>query len=354
MLARSADAIPTGAGWRYEPKWDGFRTIVVREGGAVEMRSRDGRPLDRYFPELVEVLGRGPGTSFVMDGEIVLVLEGRLEFGVLQLRLHPAASRIRKLSAEIPATFVAFDLLELDGRDLRPHDTDARRRELERLVARLGGSPPPPGPAALRPGPGLVLTPRTEDPEIARRWFEDVEGFGQDGIVARRAEQPYVEGERAMVKVKHRRTADCVVGGYRLERRGEGVASLLLGLYDEVGVLHYVGHASAFPARQRRELRERLRPLEGGSSFGGGRSPGGPSRWSAGREAGWIPVRPELVCEVEFDRLQEGRFRHAARFLRWRPDRDPRTCTYGQLGAGGSVPPADPGPPPAPGRGKGR
>ena len=331
MLAKSQEELPVGDGWRYEPKWDGFRAIVTRDEGAVTMDSRGDRPLGRYFPELVRLLSRQSAATYVMDGEILMVANGVMDFETLQLRLHPAASRVNKLAGEIPATFVAFDLLEIDGRDVRPLTTDERRVELERLIERLGAELAPDGPAGLHPGPALILTPRTDDLTVARRWFEDVDGVGQDGIVAKRAEQRYVEGERVMVKVKHHRTADCVVGGYRLARNGDGVGSLLLGLYDDAGSLQYVGHTSAFNAKERRELREILAPLEGGSSFGEGRSPGGPSRWSGGRDTEWVPLEPTLVCEVRFERLQGGRFRHSASVVRWRTDRDPKSCTFDQL-----------------------
>ena len=317
MLARSATEIPVGEGWRYEPKWDGFRAILTRDaGGSVQLDSRGDRPLGRYFPELVSLLESQPPAAYVIDGEIVLVSEGTMDFELLQLRLHPAESRVRKLAGEIPATLVAFDALEIDGRDLRASSTDDRRVELERLIHRLGEAPEPDRPGALPTGPALVLTPRTLDPEVARAWFEDVDGVGQDGIVAKQAAQRYVEGERVMVKVKHQRTTDCVVGGYRLGRDGDGVGSLLLGLYDDSGALQYVGHTSAFRAKERRELKEVLAPLEGGRSFGEGRAPGGPSRWSGGRETEWVPLEPSLVCEVRYDRLQGGRFRHAASIVR--------------------------------------
>ncbi len=334
MLAKSQEELPVGDGWRYEPKWDGFRAIVIRDADGVTMTSRGDRPLGRYFPELVGLLSGQSAATYVMDGEILMVADGIMDFGTLQLRLHPAASRVNKLAGEIPATFVAFDLLEIDGRDLRPLTTDDRRTELESLVARLGAELAPDGPAGLHPGPALILTPRTDDLTVARRWFEDVDGVGQDGIVAKRADQRYFEGERVMVKVKHHRTVDCVVGGYRLARNGDGVGSLLLGLYDAAGSLQYVGHTSAFRAKERRELREILAPLEGGSSFGAGRSPGGPSRWSAGRDTEWVPLEPTLVCDVRFERLQDGRFRHSASVVRWRNDRDPKSCTFEQLEPG--------------------
>ncbi len=334
MLAKSEEELPLGDGWRYEPKWDGFRAIVTRDAEGVRIDSRGDRPLGRYFPELVELLAAQPPVTYVLDGEIVMIANGIMDFETLQLRLHPAASRVNKLAGEIPATLVAFDLLELDGRDVRPLTTDERRGELERLIERLGAELAPDSPGGLHPGPALILTPRTADTETAERWYADVDGIGQDGIVAKRAEQRYVEGERVMVKVKHHRTADCVVGGYRLERKGDGVGSLLLGLYDDEGNLQYVGHTSAFKAKERRELRETLAPLVGGESFGQGRSPGGPSRWSGGRDTEWVTLEPKLVCEVRYERLQGGRFRHSASILRWRPDRDPKSCTFDQLAIG--------------------
>ena len=334
MLAKSEDEFPLGDGWRYEPKWDGFRAIVTRDADRVRIDSRGDRPLGRYFPELVELLSGQPAATYVMDGEIVMIANGVMDFETLQLRLHPAASRVNKLAGEIPATLVAFDLLELDGRDVRPLNTDERRAELEGLIERLGAELAPDSLGGLHPGPALILTPQTADPATAERWFADVDGVGQDGIVAKRAEQRYVEGERVMVKVKHHRTADCVVGGYRLERNGDGVGSLLLGLYDDDGALQYVGHTSAFRAKERRELRETLEPLVGGESFGEGRSPGGPSRWSAGRDTGWVTLEPKLVCEVRYERLQGGRFRHSASIVRWRTDRDPKSCTFEQLALG--------------------
>src|SRR5229473_3465261 len=272
MLAALADQIPAGPGWRYEPKWDGFRAIVFREGERVDLASRKGQPLERYFPEL--------------------------------------------LAAQSPSSFVAFDLLALGDEDLRPLPFDRRREKLER---------------SLHFGPRLMLAPQTSELELAREWFDRFEGAGLDGIVAKRAELPYLPGKRVMVKVKHQRTADCVVGGYRLSKAGDAVGSLLLGLYDDSGVLHHVGHTSSFAGKQRREILEKLAPLKGEGSFGGGRTPGQPSRWNQGRDTAWVGVAPKLVCEVAFDHLQGDRFRHATRFLCWRPDKPPRECTYEQL-----------------------
>ena len=326
MLAKLDHEIPRGEGWRYEPKWDGFRAIVFRDGSDVMIQSRDSRPLERYFPELVPALLEAFPPGCVVDGEIILAGERGLDFDALQLRLHPAESRIRKLAAEIPASFVAFDLLADGGKDLRSRPLDERRSRLEKVLAAEASEHLPSGTTVV------LLTPQTDDPDEAFGWFERLEGIGLDGVVAKRADQTYVPGKRVMVKVKHQRTADCVAAGYRLSRSGDGVGSLLLGLYDEAGVLHFVGHTSAFRASERRELLERLRPLEGGGGFGWGRSPGGPSRWSAGRDPSFVPLELRLVCEVTYDHMQGDRFRHATGFVRWRPDRDPRDCTFDQLG----------------------
>lgn len=326
MLAKLEREIPRGDGWSYEPKWDGFRAIVFREGSDVRVQSRDGRALERFFPELVLALQEAFPPGCVVDGEIILAGPGGLDFDALQLRLHPAESRIRKLAAEIPASFVAFDLLAEGGKDLRSRPLAERRSRLAAIVEREASEQLPVGVTEV------LLTPQTGDPEEAAGWFDGLERIGFDGIVAKRTDQRYAPGERVMVKVKHRRTADCVVGGYRLSKSGDGIGSLLLGLYDTGGVLHYVGHTSAFRAKERRELLERLRPLEGGESFGWGRAPGGPSRWSGGRDLSFVPLEPRLVCEITYDHLQGDRFRHAAGFARWRSDRDPRDCTFEQLG----------------------
>ena len=316
MLAQLEEGIPRGAGWRYEPKWDGFRAVVFRDQDSFELQSRNGQPLQRYFPELVESLAEALPKQCVLDGEIIVPGPNGLDFDALLQRIHPAASRVKLLAAQTPSSFVAFDLLALGNEDLRSRPFDERRRLLERAV----------------PGtPRVFVTPQTENPATAESWFTRFEGAGLDGVVAKRGDLLYVEGERVMVKVKHSRTADCVVGGYRVSKDGKGVGSLLLGLYDETGLLHHVGHTSGLSAKERRELRARLAPLEGGESFGRGRTPGGPSRWSQGRDMSWIAVTPKLVCEVAFDHLQGARFRHAARFLRWRTDKPPLECTYDQL-----------------------
>ncbi len=316
MLAELQEDIPRGEGWIYEPKWDGFRAIVFKDGDDVHVSSRGGRPLHRYFPELVDAFRKLLPERCVVDGEIIITSERGLEFEALQMRLHPAESRIRKLAAEIPARFVAFDLLALGDEDLSGRPFFERRNRLE---------------AVLPESDVLFPTPQTADPNVASEWFTQFEGAGLDGVIARRAELPYQPGERVMVKVKHGRTADCVVGGYRLHKNGKGVGSLLLGLYDADGVLHHVGSTSTFKAKEREELLERLRPLEGGDSFGEGRTPGEPSRWTQAKDMAWTAVRPELVCEVKYDYMQGVRFRHGTTFLRWRPDKPPRECTFAQL-----------------------
>ena len=329
MLAVLAREMPAGPGLWYEPKWDGFRCVVFREGPAVELGSRNKRPLTRYFPELLDPLRRELPERCVLDGEVVVAGPGGLDFDALLQRIHPAASRVQRLAAETPASFVAFDLLAVGDEDLRPAPYAERRARLERVLA------------AARPP--LHLTPATDDVAVARDWFARFEGAGLDGVVVKAADLRYREGERAMVKVKHERTADCVVAGFRWHKTGGVVGSLLLGLHDHAGRLHHVGVTSSFTAARRRELVGELAPhrladgqphpwLGGvGSGPPASRRPGGPSRWSAGRDLTWEPLRPELVCEVAYDHLQGDRFRHATTFRRWRPDRQPATCTYDQL-----------------------
>jgi len=319
MLAEAQDEIPAGDGWLYEPKWDGFRAIVFRDGDSVHLCSRNGQPLQRYFPELVEALKAVLPERIIIDGEIILPSERGLDFDALQARIHPAASRITKLSQETPSGFVAFDCLALGDADLREKSTTERR---EVLVANF------------RSSGSLFVTPFTSSIEEAKRWFVEFEGAGCDGVIARRTELAYLPGERVMVKIKHGRIADCVVGAYRLGKKPDTVGSLLLGLYDEHGVLHHIGHTSSFSAKEKRELLEKLKPYEGGESFGHGRTPDAPSRWSKNKtEDGptWVPLRPELVCEVRYDYLQGPRFRHASTFKRWRTDKSPRDCLFSQL-----------------------
>jgi ATP-dependent DNA ligase len=329
MLAKLTDDLPTGD-FLYEPKWDGFRAIVFRGGSDVFIQSRDLKPLDRYFPELHEALLAEAPKGSVIDGEIVIATPDGLDFDLLQMRLHPAASRVEKLARETPASFVAFDLLAARGRDRMAAPQAERRALLERLLEDVE--------------PPIHLTPVTRERRTAARWLERFEGAGLDGVIAKPAGAPYQPGKRAMIKVKHARTADCVVAGFRWHKSVEdAVGSLLLGLYDEEDVLHHVGVTSSFTTAVRRELVQELAPLrknalarhpwrdwtEGGS--GGTRMPGGQSRWSAGKDLSWEPLRIERVCEVKYDHLQGDRFRHAATFLRWRPDKEPLECRYDQL-----------------------
>lgn len=316
MLAKANDEIPRGAGWRYEPKWDGFRAIVFRDGDTVELSSRGGRPLARYFPELLEALRAALPAQCILDGEIILPGPKGLDFEALQSRLHPAASRVNKLAAELPTSFVAFDLLGLGADDWRGRPFVERRDGLERLFA-----------STTR----VFVTPQTDDPRQAKQWFVDFEGAGCDGVIARREELPYRPGERVMVKVKHGRMADCVVGGYREGKTPGTVGSLLLGLYDDAGVLHHVGHTSSFSAKEKKALVEQLAPYRDGDSFGEGRTPDAASRWAAKEEKAWVKLKPELVCEVRYDFVQGDRFRHATTFQRWRPDRTASSCNYSQL-----------------------
>ncbi|MBB3665112.1 ATP-dependent DNA ligase [Prauserella sediminis] len=339
MLATLVRELPREPGLRYEPKWDGFRCIVFRDGDEIELGSRNDRPLTRYFPELVALLAEALPPRCVVDGEIVIVGESGLDFDALQQRLHPAASRVRKLAAETPAGFVAFDLLALGDEDLTGEAFSLRRTRLEDI---------------LDTAPARVhLTPVTGDADIAEDWFTRFEGAGFDGVMVKAADEPYRQDKRTMRKVKHERTADCVVAGFRWHKDGEGVGSLLLGLYDEAGTLHHVGVASSFTAARRRELAAELEPLRSGAldrhpwrdwadpgaqAVHGGRMPGGQSRWSAGKDLSWEPLRIERVAEVRYEHLQAGRFRHGGRLVRFRSDRGPASCTYAQLE---EVPPAE-------------
>jgi ATP-dependent DNA ligase len=311
MLARLADELPAGE-FLYEPKWDGFRAIVFRGAQDVYIQSRDARPLDRYFPELHEALGERLPKHCVLDGEIVIAGPKGLDFDSLQLRLHPAASRIAKLAKESPSAFVAFDLLALDGKQVLSMPQSERRMKLEKLLH-----------GVVKP---VYLTPVTREHGIALEWLERFEGAGLDGVIAKPEASPYQPGKRAMIKVKHARTADCVVAGFRWHKSGGVIGSLILGLYDDAGELHHIGVASAFTMEKRRQLVKELEPLRTHA-----RLPGSESRWSAGKDVSWEELRPERVCEVKYDHLQGDRFRHAAQFLRWRPDKPPRECTYDQL-----------------------
>ncbi|MEU9732838.1 ATP-dependent DNA ligase [Streptomyces sp. NPDC048002] len=329
MLAKSVARIPPGM--QYEAKWDGFRAIVFRDGAEVELGSRTTKPLTRYFPELVEALKDRVPERCVLDGEIVIAREGRLDFDALTERIHPAASRVRTLAERTPASFVAFDLLALDGESLLDEPLSDRRALLGRA---LEGVTAP-----------VHLAPATTDVEVAARWFEQYEGAGLDGVIAKPLDSRYRQDERAMFKIKHERTADVVVAGYRLHRSGPVVGSLLLGLHDDAGTLQHVGVSAAFTMKVRAELVGELEPLRMDDPAGHpwaawaeeaahekARLPGAPSRWSGKKDLSWVPLRPERVCEVAYDHMENGaRFRHTARFRRWRPDRTPESCTYAQL-----------------------
>jgi ATP-dependent DNA ligase len=332
MLSKVAQEIPSEEGFLFEPKWDGFRAIVFRAGGGeVFIQSRDLKPLDRYFPELHDALIVALPDGCVVDGEIVIATPKGLDFDLLQLRLHPAASRVAKLAGATPSSFVAFDLLAAGGKDLRAVPFEARREHLERLLKNV--SPP------------VYLTPMTRERETAADWLQRFEGAGLDGVMAKPADGTYEPGKRAMFKIKHSRTADCVVAGFRWHKTGPGtlVGSLLLGLYDDKGDLHHVGVTSSFTAQRRKELAAFLEPFrkdamkdhpwrEWADAAGEStRMPGGHSRWSAGKDLSWEPLRIELVCEVKYDHMQGPRFRHAAIFQRWRADKAPKDCTYAQL-----------------------
>ncbi len=345
MEAEIAEQLPTPPGWAYEPKWDGFRVTAwsVPEDGVVaapsdagdpgpRLDSRNAKPLLRYFPELAPALLQlPPGT--VTDGEVIVPLAGKLDFDALLDRIHPAKSRVARLATETPAQLALFDLLALDGEDLRPLPFSERRARLERLAEHLH---------AGAEGSSWLLTPSTTDVETARRWFDEFEPAGFDGIVAKALARPYAEGRREMLKIKHRRTVDCVVGGFRLHVSGDRVGSLLLGLYNSAGALHFIGHCASFGGREARELLVRLQPLvvgAGETDTGGfgtdARFPGAESRWSGkgrgGGDGGFIAVRPELVVEISYDQLTGDRFRHATRLERWRPDKLPGACTMDQL-----------------------
>jgi ATP-dependent DNA ligase len=330
MLAKLAEDLPDGGNLLYEPKWDGFRAIIFRGSSDLYIQSRDSRPLDRYFPELHDLLLDRLPPGAVVDGEIVIATPQGLDFDALQLRLHPAASRVAKLAKEQPSSFVAFDLLAVDGTDIRARPQSERRDRLEQMLA---GTTPP-----------LFLTPMTRDREVATRWLAEFEGAGLDGVMAKPADGNYQPGKRAMFKVKHARTADCVVAGFRWHKTGEGiVGSLLLGLYDDRGKLQHIGVTSAFTMAMRKQLASELELLRenalanhpwkewAGAEAEFSRMPGGQSRWSAGKDLSWEPVRVERICEVKYDHLQGDRFRHAAIFLRWRPDKSPQDCRYDQL-----------------------
>jgi ATP-dependent DNA ligase len=334
MLAKAQDELPRGEGWLFEPKWDGFRTIVFRDGEEVHLQSRDLKPMNRYFPELREPLLEHLPERCVLDGEIVITGPQGLEFESLLLRIHPAASRVAMLAAQKPASFVAFDVLALGDEDLRGAPQEERRRRLEEALDR---APPP-----------VYVTPATRDRRIAEDWFDRFEGAGLDGVMAKRLIDPYQPDKRSMIKVKHERTCDCVLAGFRWHKNGRGtmIGSLLLGLYDGEGKLHHVGVTSGFTMEKRRELVAELAPLRENALADhpwkdwkelesaeepGQRMPGGLSRWNRGKDLSWEPVRIERVIEVAYEHMQGDRFRHGARFRRWRPDKPPADCRYDQL-----------------------
>lgn len=337
MLAKASDGLPTDDGWLFEPKWDGFRAVVFKDGDEIYTQSRDLKPLDRYFPELAAPLRAALPERCVLDGEVVIERDGALDFEALLLRIHPAASRVKMLADASPASFVAWDLLALGDEDLRAVPQGERRARLEAV---LGAAAPP-----------VHLTPATRDRAMAADWFERFEGAGLDGVVAKRLDAPYQPGKRAMLKIKHQRTADCVVAGFRWHKNGPGthIGSLLLGLFDAAGTLHHVGVTSTFTWDRRAELAEELAPLreealanhpwrewaewstQGDADASGQRLPGATSRWNRGKDLSWEPLRTERVVEVAYDHLQGDRFRHGTTFKRWRPDKPPEDCRYDQL-----------------------
>jgi ATP-dependent DNA ligase len=329
MLAKRVDEIPTGESWLFEPKWDGFRALIFRDAQEILIQSRDGKSLNRYFPELIEPLQRQLPGRCVLDGEIVIASGRGLDFDALQLRIHPAASRVNLLSKQIPASIVFFDLLCVDDRDLMTEPFELRRKELEKLLS-----------SAEAP---LHLTPATNERTVALDWFRRFEGAGLDGVMAKQTSGVYEPDKRVMLKVKHERDCDCVVAGFRWHKNGEGTAigSLLLGLYDGSGSLQHVGVCASFKQAKRRELVEYLAPYRENAlvdhpwkreaADGNQRMPGGQSRWSQGKDLSWEPLRPELVVEVAYEHMQGDRFRHMAQFRRWRFDKTPRDCTYAQL-----------------------
>jgi ATP-dependent DNA ligase len=335
MLSSAVASLPDGDGWQFEPKWDGFRTIVFRDRDEVMLQSRDSRPMNRYFPELVDPLKAALPERCVLDGEVVIVGENGLDFEALLLRIHPAESRVKMLAEQSPASFVAWDVLAIGDEDIRQVPLEQRRERLEKV---LGKARPP-----------VHLSPATRDRSLAENWFRRFEGAGLDGVMAKRLDEPYKPGERTMLKIKHKRTADCVVAGFRWHKNGHGtlVGSLLLGLYDADDTLHNVGVTAAFTTAVRKQLVEELAPLRQNAVEGhpwrgwaeaheeamakGQRLPGASSRWNRGKDLSWEPLRPERVCEVAYDHMQGDRFRHAAQFVRWRPDKHPEDCRYDQL-----------------------
>ena len=316
MEALLAAELPEGEGWQYEPKWDGFRCLARRDGAEVTLTSKSGKPLARYFPDIVDMLSQMKTRRFLLDGELIIPVGDALSFDALQLRLHPAESRVRKLAKETPAELMVFDLLELDGKSLAGLPLLRRREQLEAFFRKNAV-------------PGLELSPMTGDRDVALGWLKR-SGGALDGVIAKRADLEYRSGERAMIKVKQQRTADCVVGGFRYAEKKPVVGSLLLGLYDDQGLLNHVGFTSAIPAKERSRLTKELEVLIQPPGFTGS-APGGPSRWNNERTGQWEPLKPVLVVEVRYDQVTGRRFRHGTGFVRWRPDKDPKQCTFEQL-----------------------
>ncbi|MEA2002901.1 MAG: ATP-dependent DNA ligase [Actinomycetota bacterium] len=316
MKARVRETPPAPPGWVYEPKWDGFR-MIAWSGDEPRLESRNGKNLLRYFPELRPALAELPAGT-VVDGEVVIIRDGATAFDTLQMRIHPAESRINLLSAETPASLIVFDLLAYDGVSMLDRPYAERRSSLEKIYAGLGDD--------------WYLTPVTDDLGEAERWFHEYEAAGCDGIICKQTDQPYVEDKRNWIKWKHRRSIDCVVGGYRIHKDGDKIGSLLLGLYNDEGQLHFIGHCSGFSNQDRVEILEQFEQLRTANSFGDeARRPGAESRWTGGKDLSWIPVEPGVVIEISYDQLQDGRFRHATRFERWRFDKDAAECTMDQL-----------------------
>ncbi|MET0159001.1 MAG: ATP-dependent DNA ligase [Acidimicrobiales bacterium] len=338
MLAKAVHAMPDTEGLLFEPKWDGFRCIVFRDGDEVELGSRNDRPLTRYFPELPPVLRDALPEKCVVDGEVVVPIGAKLDFEALQQRIHPADSRVNMLAEKTPASFVAFDLLAVGDEDLRELPFRERRKRLEKILGKVK--------------PPLHLTPNTEDRAVAEDWFDRFEGAGFDGVMAKDPEDPYLENKRSQLKIKHKRTADCVVAGYRTHKDGEGIGSLLMGVYDDEGELHHLGVAASFSAAKRKELIAELAPYEKDALADhpwrewsdvmaheeGGRKPGAQNRWTGSKDQSWSPLRLELVAEVTYDGLQSGRFRHTSHWVRWRRDKTPAECTFDQFSI---TPPAE-------------
>ena len=323
MEAKRVDKVPAGDGWLFEPKWDGFRAIIFRDHDDVAIQSKAGQPLARYFPEIVEAIRGLKSKEVVLDGEIVVPIDGRLSFDHLLQRIHPADKRVRKLAAETPSNYFAFDLLALKSKDLTKLPIEERR---EKLNAFFEGEVK---------NDLISLSPATTDRKVALQWFDKFGTLGLDGVMAKRIGEPYHSGDReGMVKVKHLKTADCVVGGFRYGEGTKTVGSLLLGLYDDEGRLVYIGHTSSIRKSDRADLTKKLEAIQDENPFEV-RVPGGPSRWASEKSSEWIPVRPELVCEVEYDYFSQGRFRHGSKLLRWRPDKEPRQCTMDQVNAEG-------------------